>query len=165
MIPTGIYDTHGDLLCKAGPCRVHLRTRDEACRDAAAFRDPGHGTDVCARNRRGYSQPVLSDGRGRPCTRRSRGANLGCWSSAYLLFIKALTRQQRWIAVAAVAVAWGLSSKGNLGLLFIAAPWAPLGGKAPERPDPRALLEYVVLVAGLTGPPPIPGPVTALYYI
>src|SRR6266545_6786683 len=179
-------------------CRVHLRARDGARRDAAAFRDPGHGTDVSARNRSGHSQPILSDRRGRPGTRRSRGANLGSWSRAYVLLhlpadgsprmgraggdrsvdqpfqpdagvaarrahgFKALTRQQRWIAVAAVAVAWGLSSKGILVLLLIAAAWAALGGKAPERPDRRTLLEYVVLVAALTALATIPVPVTAL---
>jgi len=47
-------------------------------------------------------------------------------------------------------------------LPLVAAAWAALGGKAPERPDRRTLLEYVVLVAALTALATIPVPVTAL---
>jgi hypothetical protein len=49
-------------------------------------------------------------------------------------------------------------------LLLIAALWAALGGgrEAPEEPDQRTLLEYVVLMAALTALATLPVPVSAL---
>src|SRR5207247_10826765 len=74
-------------------------------------------------------------------------AEIGAWINLFNLTpvwqldgehgFKALTRQQRWIAVAAVAVAWARSSKGILVLLLLPAAWPAPGGKAPDRHAPR----------------------------
>jgi len=147
----------------------------------AVIRSRFYPTDVVAQARVGLAGPIWGLGAALTCFGIYRLtdlpawgalAEIGAWINLFNLTpvwqldgahgFKALTRQQRWIAVAAVAVAWALSSKGILVLLLIAAAWAALGGKAPERPDRRTLLEYVVLVAALTALATIPVPVTAL---
>lgn len=99
-------------------------------------------------------------------------AEIGAWINLFNLTpvwqldgahgFKALSRQQRWIAVAAIAGAWIMSTKGLLVLLLIFAILAALRRDAPDQPDRRTLLEYVILIAALTALATIPVPVSAL---
>jgi Zn-dependent protease len=99
-------------------------------------------------------------------------AEIGAWINLFNLTpvwqldgahgFKALSRQQRWIAVAAIAGAWVISSKGLLVLLLIFAVLAALRRDAPDQPDRRTLLEYLILIAALTALATIPVPVSAL---
>jgi len=57
-----------------------------------------------------------------------------------------LVRSHRWIAVAAITLAWFLSQEGMLLLLLIAAVMRALGKEFPERKDPVILVQYVGLV-------------------
>src|SRR5437773_348042 len=63
---------------------------------------------------------------------------------------RALTRQQRWIAVAVIALMWLVTSEGLLVLLGIAAVAAAGFGRAAEEPDHTALLQYTFLVGVLS---------------
>ena len=99
-------------------------------------------------------------------------AEIGAWINLFNLTpvwqldgahgFKALSRQQRWIAVAAIAGAWIISTKGLLVLLLIFAIVAALRRDAPDQPDRRTLLEYIILIAALTALATIPVPVSAL---
>lgn len=99
-------------------------------------------------------------------------AEIGAWINLFNLTpvwqldgahgFKALSRQQRWIAVAAIAGAWVISTKGLLILLLIFAVMAALKSDAPDQPDRRTLLEYVILIAALTALATVPVPVSAL---
>lgn len=99
-------------------------------------------------------------------------AEIGAWINLFNLTpvwqldgahgFKALSRRQRWIAVAAIAGAWTLSAKGLLVLLLIFAVVAAASSDAPEQSDRRTLLEYVILIAALTALATIPVPVSAL---
>lgn len=99
-------------------------------------------------------------------------AEIGAWINLFNLTpvwqldgahgFKALSRRQRWIAVAVIAGAWALSGKGLLVLLLIFAVVAAASSNAPEQPDRRTLLEYVILIAALTALATIPVPVSAL---
>ncbi|HJS42904.1 MAG TPA: site-2 protease family protein [Gemmatimonadales bacterium] len=99
-------------------------------------------------------------------------AEIGAWINLFNLTpvwqldgahgFKALTRQQRWLAVGAIAIAWLISTKGLLILLLIFAVIAAFRRDAPQQPDHRTLLEYVILIAVLTALATIPVPVTAL---
>src|SRR5437016_14364149 len=63
---------------------------------------------------------------------------------------RALTRRQRWIAVAVIAVMWFATSEGLLVLPGVAAA-ATLGfGRAADEPDDTALLQYAFLVGILS---------------
>jgi Zn-dependent protease len=59
---------------------------------------------------------------------------------------RALTRVQRWWAVAAIATALLLTHEGLLWVLLLVAVWAAWRGAAPDRGDRRALFEYAFLV-------------------
>src|SRR5688572_22987182 len=99
-------------------------------------------------------------------------AEIGAWINLFNLTpvwqldgahgFKALSRQQRWMAVAAIAGALVISSKGLLVLLLIFAVVAAFRRDAPDQPDLRTLLEYVILIAALTALATIPVPVSAL---
>jgi Zn-dependent protease len=138
-------------------------------------------TDVVSEARVGLAGPVWGLGAALTCyvVYQLTGdaawgalAEIGAWINLFNLTpvwqldgahgFKALTRGQRWLAVAVIATAWLLSGKGLLILLLIAALWATLAQKAPEQPDRRTLLEYTVLIAALTALATIPVPVTAL---
>lgn len=102
-------------------------------------------------------------------------AEFGAWLNLFNLLpvwqldgahgFRALTRTQRWIAVAVLGVVWALTAEGLLLLLMIGAAAAALTGVAgipPERPDRRTLLDYAFLVAALGALTTIPVPLTAL---
>ena len=57
-----------------------------------------------------------------------------------------LVRPHRWIATAAIALAWFLSQEGMLLLLLIAAAFRAFGREVPERNDVLILFQYVGLV-------------------
>ncbi len=61
---------------------------------------------------------------------------------------------------------WGLGAAFTCFLIYratdLAGLWAALGREAPEEPDRRTLLEYVVLIGALTALAALPVPVTAL---
>ena len=63
---------------------------------------------------------------------------------------RALTRPQRWIAVAVIAVLWSVTSEGLLVLLALAAAATAAFGRAAEEPDRTALLQYAFLVSVLS---------------
>jgi Zn-dependent protease len=86
-------------------------------------------------------------------------AHFGAWVNLFNLTpvwqldggrgFRALTRPQRWVAVAVIAATWFLTGEGLLALLGIAAA-ANAGVAAPaERPDRTALLQYSFLVVVL----------------
>src|SRR5207253_1330115 len=62
----------------------------------------------------------------------------------------AVTRPQRWIAVAVIAVLWSVTSEGLLVLLALAAAATAAFGRAAEEPDHTALLQYAFLVGVLS---------------
>lgn len=57
-----------------------------------------------------------------------------------------LVRPHRWIAVAAIAIAWFLSQESLLILLLTAAVFRAFGSNVPERSDTPILVQYVGLV-------------------
>jgi Zn-dependent protease len=91
-------------------------------------------------------------------------AHVGAWINLFNLLpvwqldgahgFRALTRRQRWAAVAVIAVAWVLTAEGLLVLLLLGAIWAAWAGRGgAERPDWRAFVEYaglVIVLAALT---------------
>src|SRR2546430_4148409 len=64
--------------------------------------------------------------------------------------VRALTRPQRWIAVAVIAVLWSVTSEGLLVLLALAAAATAAFGRAAEEPDRTALLQFAFLVGVLS---------------
>jgi Zn-dependent protease len=87
-------------------------------------------------------------------------AHFGAWVNLFNLVpvwqldgargFRALTRQQRWIAVAVIALMWFVTSEGLLVLLGIAAAAAAGFSRAADEPDHTALLQYAFLVAVLS---------------
>lgn len=87
-------------------------------------------------------------------------ARFGAWVNLFNLLpvwqldggraFRALSRQQRLLAVAALAALWALSREGLLLLLLLAAAAQAFRRDAPEQPDRIALAEYVLLAAALT---------------
>jgi Zn-dependent protease len=67
----------------------------------------------------------------------------------------ALSRPQRWIAVAALGAAFFFVRDGIIALAAIVAVWRALQANAPVRPDWRALATYVGLVAALAAIVPL----------
>ncbi|MEA3211211.1 MAG: hypothetical protein QOE70_4268 [Chthoniobacter sp.] len=66
---------------------------------------------------------------------------------------RAFSRRQRWIALATVIAALFLSTGHGHGVLFIVvlgSLYQLFSTQAPVEPDPRALAEYVCLIASLT---------------
>ena len=87
-------------------------------------------------------------------------ARFGAWVNLFNLLpiwqldggraFRALSRRQRLLAVAALAVLWALSREGLLVLLLIAAAVQSFRRDAPEADDPVTLGQYVGLAAVLT---------------
>lgn len=92
-------------------------------------------------------------------------AKVGAWINLFNLLpvwqldggraFNALSRPQRWIAAAGLAVAWIASHEGLLVLLAIVAGARAWGGRTPESPegpsgDRTTLIQYLALVALLT---------------
>jgi len=87
-------------------------------------------------------------------------AHFGAWVNLFNLVpvwqldgargFRALTRQQRWIAVAVIAVMWLVTSEGLLVLLGVAAAAAAGFAHAADEPDHTALLHYAFLVGVLS---------------
>ena len=87
-------------------------------------------------------------------------AHFGAWVNLFNLLpvwqldgargFRALTRQQRWIAVAVIALMWLVTSEGLLLLLGIAAAAAAGFSRAADEPDHTALLQYGFLVSTLS---------------
>jgi len=87
-------------------------------------------------------------------------AHFGAWVNLFNLVpvwqldgargFRALTRQQRWIAVAVIALMWLVTSEGLLVLLGVAAAAAAGFGRAADEPDHSALLQYGFLVGVLS---------------
>jgi Zn-dependent protease len=87
-------------------------------------------------------------------------AHFGAWVNLFNLVpvwqldgargFRALTRQQRWTAVAVIAVMWLVTSEGLLVLLGIAAAAAAGLARAADDPDHTALLQYAFLVGVLS---------------
>ena len=63
---------------------------------------------------------------------------------------RALTRMQRWIAVAVIGLMWFLTREGLLALLFVAGAATTAFGQAAEEPDHTALGQYAWLVVTLS---------------
>src|SRR2546428_8717033 len=72
---------------------------------------------------------------------------------------RALTRQQRWTAVAVIAAMWLVTSEGLLVLLGIAAAATAGFAHAADEPDHSALAQDALLVAvfALMTPIAVPG--------
>lgn len=70
---------------------------------------------------------------------------------------RAMSQPQRWLAVAAIALAWALTQEGLLLLLLLAAGFRAFT-KGPEPGDRRALLQYggLVVVLALLSAVPVP---------
>jgi Zn-dependent protease len=72
---------------------------------------------------------------------------------------RALTRAQRWLAVAGLGVAWFLTAEGLLALLLIVGIAAALSPSAATKPDRLGLAQYLFLVAALSLLCVLPAPV------
>ncbi len=75
---------------------------------------------------------------------------LPVWSLDGARGFRALSRVQRWLAVAALAGAWALTHDGLVILLLLVAGWRAFAPDAPARGDARAALEYCGLVVLLS---------------
>ena len=147
----------------------------------AVIRSRFYPTDVVAQARVGLAGPIWGLGAALVCylvylltglPAWGALAEIGAWINLFNLTpvwqldgahgFKALTKHQRWLAVGAIAAAWVISTKGLLVVLLIFAIIAAFRSEAPEQPDRRTLIEYVVLIAALTALATIPVAVTAL---
>jgi Zn-dependent protease len=63
---------------------------------------------------------------------------------------QALSKAQRWVAAAAIGLAWAATAEGLLLVLLLAAAWQAIFAATPREGDRRALVEYVVLVSALS---------------
>ena len=130
--------------------REHLPTAREDARVGLAGPIWGLGAAIAA-----YALSLAFDS---PMMRAI--ATVGAWINLFNLApvwqldgsraFRALTRQQRWIAVAVVAGALFFSSVDILWVILIFAVIRAWGKDAPEEPDRVALGEYVFLIAALT---------------
>ena len=87
-------------------------------------------------------------------------AQVGAWINLFNLLpvwqldgsrgFRAMTRGQRFLATAALAVAWFYTSEGLLALLTLVALIRCLSGKGAERRDNRAMFSYIGLVVILS---------------
>jgi len=62
----------------------------------------------------------------------------------------ALSTGQRWLVTFTLAGAWAVTHEGLLILLLLAALVRTIGSRGAERPDGRALAEFIALVVGLS---------------
>lgn len=96
-------------------------------------------------------------------------ARVGAWINLFNLIpfwqldggrgFSSLSRQQRWLAVAAIAAAWFLTAESLLLLLLIAGGIQALQSSAPDKPDRIGLVQYVTLVGVLAALCMLPVPV------
>jgi Zn-dependent protease len=87
-------------------------------------------------------------------------ARVGAWINLFNLIpiwqldggrgFSSLTRPQRWLAVAAIAIAWYFTSEGLLLLLLVGDCYQALQRTVPTRPDWVGFLQYVALVGILS---------------
>ena len=87
-------------------------------------------------------------------------AHFGAWVNLFNLVpvwqldgargFRALTRQQRWIAVLVIAAMWLVTAEGLLVLLGVAAAATASFARAADEPDHTALLQYAFLVGVLS---------------
>jgi Zn-dependent protease len=87
-------------------------------------------------------------------------AHFGAWVNLFNLIpvwqldggrgFRALTKFQRWLAAAVVALMWLLTGEGLLALIGLAAAASAGFGAAPQEPDQTALLQYGFLIAVLS---------------
>ena len=95
-------------------------------------------------------------------------ASVGAWINLFNLLpilpldggrgFQALTRNQRFLAVAAVGIAWFLTGEGLLILLFLAGIVFAFAKNQNQIPDHVALIQYIGLTAALTALTRIPVP-------
>ncbi len=87
-------------------------------------------------------------------------ASVGAWINLFNLLplmpldggrgFQALTRNQRWLAVTAIGIAWFLTGEGLLILLLIAGIIFAFSKTSNSKPDPVALFQYIGLLSVLT---------------
>ncbi len=87
-------------------------------------------------------------------------AQVGAWVNLFNLLpvwqldgargFRALTRGDRWVVVALVALMWVATHEGLLVLLFLVSGYAAFRSPAPEEGDRRALFEFGMLVVVLS---------------
>ena len=147
----------------------------------AVIRSRFYPHDVVAEARVGLAGPMWGMGAALACYFVYLATDLPAWGAlaevgAYInLFnlipvwqldgahgFKALTKTNRWVVAAALAVAWALAGEGLLLIVLIFAALAALASTTPAQPDRRTLLEFLILIAVLTALASIPVPVTAL---
>ena len=87
-------------------------------------------------------------------------AKVGAWINLFNLMpfvpldggrgFRALTRSQKWISVAVIALMWIVSHEGLLVLILLIAIFSAFQKSQAAAPDRRALLEYCGLIVALT---------------
>ncbi|HVH67435.1 MAG TPA: site-2 protease family protein [Gemmatimonadales bacterium] len=87
-------------------------------------------------------------------------AHFGAWVNLFNLVpvwqldgsrgFRALTRLERWLAVAVIVVTWLVSAEGLLLLVGVAAGARAAFGPAADEPDQTALLQFCLLIAVLS---------------
>ncbi len=88
-------------------------------------------------------------------------ARVGAWINLFNLMpiwqldggraFRSLSRSQRWLALAAIATVWAMTSEGMLVLLMITGVARIMTDKSNPAPDPVILVYYAGLVAVLSG--------------
>jgi Zn-dependent protease len=95
-------------------------------------------------------------------------ARLGAWVNLFNLIpispldggrgFRSLTRRERWLVVATMAVMWFFTGEGLLLILMIAGIVAVAAGTASSTPDPVGLMQFITLVIVLSAMCMIPVP-------
>jgi len=95
-------------------------------------------------------------------------ARVGAWINLFNLIpippldggrgFRSLSRGQRLIVVAAMALMWTITKEGLIVLLVIVAGWRALSEKTNVEPDQKGLLQYVMLVVALSAMCLVPVP-------